>query len=134
MEGECCLQRPPGPSRRLRHGLVVEEHEAAHDEADDDGRQEHNGDVDRQQRASDGIPALGGPGGSGRAGMGECGCGSRAIGSLLRGGGTETADTYGGVASVTRTGHADADTESDEGLQPGSKPGAGMVRAFSAPH
>lgn len=40
----------------------------------------------------------------------------------------------GGVASVTRTGHADADTESDEGRQPGSKPGAGMVRAFSAPH
>lgn len=118
------------------HGLAVEKQEAAHDEADDDGRREHNGGVDRQQRASDGGPVLGGPGGSGRVGMGECGCGSRAIGSLLRGGGTETADTCGGVASVTRTGHADAeaDTEFDEGRQPGSKPGAGMVRAFSAPH
>jgi hypothetical protein len=43
--------------------------------------------------ASDGIPALGEPGGSGRADAGECGCGSRAIGSLLEGGGAVPADT-----------------------------------------
>jgi hypothetical protein len=54
--------------------------------------------TDSSGGASDGKPVLGGPGGSGRAGTGNCG--SRDIGSLLRGGGTGTADTCGGVVRV----------------------------------